>query len=135
MTRWRAWFSRSLVLGALVCSLVPGIAAADEEPGGQVEPIVLAAPYTPYWRVVPPTTDPERATLGARWASVRGISQGVDGALLVLDLGTGTVNVELPPGETMAADVPVGALVEATGPTYRDGTVKALQATIWIVPS
>lgn len=124
------------LLGAAL--LAPGAAFADEE-----EPIVLTAPYRPYWRVVPPSTDPQRPTeLVAGVTILRGTVIHHEGDLVLLGIGGPEgLGLDLAVLRVPSADeLPVqpiapGSIIEAIGAANMTPIFDATRVVIYAPPS
>lgn len=117
--------------------LAPGAAFAEEEP------IVLTAPYRPYWRVVPPTTDTERpAELVAGVAILRGTVVHHEGDLVLLapggpeGLGLDLAVLRVPSSEEMPVQaIAPGSFIEAIGTANSTPIFDATRVVIYAPPS
>ena len=110
-----------------------GVEVAGVQAGAD-SAVVLSGPVRPFWRIVPPTTDPDRP-IGPQevqgLSAVRGSTVHAEGDLLLLDTGDGQAVVRLPDAGVPAEAVPLGALVVAVGPTSGNGILESQQVTIW----
>lgn len=129
---------RLLVPAALLLatSLAPALPAFADDASASAQPIVITAPYRPYWRVAPASTDPDPAlpdeqTQVAGMTIVRGPAVYGDGDLLILDLGNSLRAVHMPVDRMSASDVGFGWTVEAYGPIAPDGSITASEVLIW----
>ena len=125
--RWR--LAGPVLLAAALALPGTGVAAAAQD-----DSIVLEAEYRPYWKIVPPSTDPH-PPMGAvqGFQALRGTVVHGEGDLVLLDLGFGHAVVRLPmggPTRIMGSMVPWGSAVEAIGPTDGDGIMDAIRVVI-----
>lgn len=104
---------------------------------GGTQTFVLNADHKPYWRIVPPSTDPEPqnqpvAVLGV--VAIQGIALHGEGDLLLLRSGERLAVVRLPNDKLDASFIEPGWTVVAMGPPTRSGIMDTLQLAITPAP-
>jgi hypothetical protein len=98
------------------------------------EPLtIVAATIPPYWRVVPPSTDPSQSVnAGSPVICAQGMLVASSGDLLLIQSAS-LISVRLPDG-IQAGDWPEGSLIQAIGPNTGEPTLSASQVRIWPAP-
>lgn len=114
----------------------PHTSWASEGAPADANPIVITGQFRPVWMITPPSTDPSPPQTHVYGiAAVRGTVLQTSDDAVTLDLsadGTELQEVRLPAGATLSTpQIPVGSLVEATGPLSGSGAMDALELKVW----